>query len=301
MTYLFVFLSFWNVSASQSYQIYNGDTINVVDENNMKQGHWIYFGKMKNLPGFGPDQKVEEGPYKNNRKNGDWTKYFPDESTKSIIAYVNNRPNGPYKVYYENGQVQEEGVWKNNRNTGKFIRFHENGEIQQEFTFNASGKREGYQKYGYENGQVMIEGNWAEGKEDGAITEYYADGSVKSVKVFNGGQMDAAKTQTFEPKNPIVEEVKSADPTKTAPEIDKEDVVLSAQTVKSGNTVKVQLFDGNGFTTLYNKNRQISQKGEFKNGKLMDGKWYRYDENGLLVAIEVYKDGKYIGDDVIED
>ncbi|MBL4651400.1 MAG: hypothetical protein JKY53_00845 [Flavobacteriales bacterium] len=175
MTYLFVFLSFWNVSASQTYQIYNGDTINVVDENSMKQGHWIYFGKMKNVPGFGPDQKVEEGPYKNNRKSGEWTKYFPDESTNSIISYVNNRPNGKYTVYYANGQVQEEGIWKNNRNTGTFKRFYENGEVQQDFTFNGTGKREGHQMYGYENGQVMIEGDWAGGREDGAITEYYED------------------------------------------------------------------------------------------------------------------------------
>ncbi|MBL4625168.1 MAG: toxin-antitoxin system YwqK family antitoxin, partial [Flavobacteriales bacterium] len=268
MTYLFVFLSFWNVSASQTYQIYDGDTINVVDENNMKQGHWIIFGKMKNLPDYGPDQKVEEGPYKNNRKNGSWIKYFPDESTKSEISYVNNRPNGTYKIYYENGQVQEEGIWKNNRNTGTFKRFYENGEVQQDFTFNKGGKREGHQMYGYENGEVMIEGNWAGGKEDGLITEYYADGSVKSKKYFNDGGLDAAKTETFEPDTPIVEVIVSADESKTAPEMEEGSRELGgSKTVVSG-TKNIKIFDGNGFATLYNKNRQISQKGEFKNGKL---------------------------------
>ncbi|MBL4651402.1 MAG: hypothetical protein JKY53_00855 [Flavobacteriales bacterium] len=52
---------------------------------------------------------------------------------------------------------------------------------------------------------------------------------------------------------------------------------------------------------MYNKNRQISQKGEFRGGRLVDGKWYRYDENGLLNSIEIYKNGKYIGDAQIED
>ena len=36
--------------------------------------------------------------------------------------------------------------------------------------------------------------------------------------------------------------------------------------------------------------------GEFKNGKLYNGKLYIYDENGLLEKIEIYKKGKYHSD-----
>ncbi|MBT6438588.1 MAG: toxin-antitoxin system YwqK family antitoxin [Flavobacteriales bacterium] len=300
ITCVFIFLSFWNVSASQTSQIYDGDTINVVDENNMKQGHWIYFGNMKNIPGYSPDQKVEEGSFKNNRKSGAWTKYFADESTKSVIEYINNRPNGAYKIYYENGVIQEQGIWKNNRNIGAFVRKYPNGQVQQAFSFSEGGKRKGVQKYFFPNGQEQIVGEWNEGKEDGPITEYYPNGDVKSVKVFNGGQMDTTQTKHYEPTNEIKAiVVDDIDDSKSAPIIDENDVLL--ETNKTPKGTKTPLFDGNGPGTLYNKNRHLSQKGNFKNGKLMDGKWYRYDENGLLVSIEIYKNGKYIGEAQIEE
>ena len=51
---------------------------------------------------------------------------------------------------------------------------------------------------------------------------------------------------------------------------------------------------------LYNVNKQISEDGEFKEGKLLNGKKYIYDKNGLLEKIGIYKEGKYVGDAEIE-
>ena len=45
----------------------------------------------------------------------------------------------------------------------------------------------------------------------------------------------------------------------------------------------------------------LSQKGLFKNYKLIDGFCYKYDENGILRNIERYKAGKYVGDAPIEE
>jgi antitoxin component YwqK of YwqJK toxin-antitoxin module len=60
---------------------------------------------------------------------------------------------------------------------------------------------------------------------------------------------------------------------------------------------KVSFFGGGeGKHTLYNKSRMITQKGTFKYGKLWEGKWFRYDENGFLGCIELYVEGEYIGD-----
>ena len=300
MTFLVVFMSMFNPMMGQTFQMHNGDTINVVDINNMKQGHWIYFGSMKPIPGFEPESKVEEGDFKNSRKNGTWIKYYPNGNVHSEITFVNNRPNGAYKTYYENGVVEEEGVWKNNRNTGHFERHYENGELQQKFEFNETGKREGRQEYFYENGQLMIEGDWNGGKENGEIKEYYANGDIKSIKVFNDGGLDAAASKKFEPKSEIKEVPTQPKEVKESEVVKEEDANIIA-TVKTGNATKAVAFTGNGQHTLYNKNRQVSQKGEFKNHRLWNGKWYRYDANGILTAIEIYKDGKYIGDGVIED
>ena len=54
-----------------------------------------------------------------------------------------------------------------------------------------------------------------------------------------------------------------------------------------------------GYHKTYNENKDIYMDGEFKNSKLWTGKHYIYDENGLLERIEVYKDGKYVGNGVL--
>ena len=60
------------------------------------------------------------------------------------------------------------------------------------------------------------------------------------------------------------------------------------------------LFDGNGQHTLYNRNRQISQKGTFRGGRLYTGKVFKYNDDGILTNLEMYQSGKYIGEGVIE-
>ena len=153
----------------------------------------------------------------------------------------------------------------------------------------------------------MIEGNFTGGKEDGKITEWYHDGSIKSEKFYNGGAIDAAKTVKYEPKNEI-KEVKPDPNAKKSEVVDVSEVEergSSVEASKTGTTktvVRKSLEDiRNGDHVLYNRNKQVSQKGFFKDGRLWNGKWYRYDENGILRTIEIYKDGRYVGDGVIED
>lgn len=303
---LFIIVLFWSFTGqSQSFEIYQGDTINMRDADNKRQGEWIFFGRMTKEPNYGPDDVVEEGQFVNNRKNGVWYKYFPNGNKKSEITYINGKPNGPYKIYYENGKIEEMGNWKNNRNVRDFKRWYSNGELQQEFVFNTRGKRNGEQKYYHENGQLMIVGTIKEGKEVGKFTEYYADGSVKAVKVYDEpGVINNEKSKLYEPsptyvkkeqdKNVVIKEgnqtiiIEEADSSKQAP---------SAKNATQNEAAKkVTPFNGYGNHTLYNQNKQISQKGYFRNFKLIDGLYYRYDNDGILINIERYKDGKYVGD-----
>lgn len=279
-------------AVGQSYELHNGDTINQKDLAGKKQGYWKISGAMKKLPGYQPEQIIEEGEYKDSRKQGSWKKYFPSGQLQNEITYRNNRPSGPYTVYYSNGEIEEQGEWKNNRNVGTFKRFYDNGEPQQAFNFNATGKREGRQTYFHENGQIMIEGDWDGGKEAGELKEYYANGEVKSVKYFNEGQIDAAKTETFEPVQPMAKVV-------IEPEIQK--ATISTPVDGKQEKPNIGLFKGNGQHTLYNQDRQISQKGMFKNYRLIDGEVYRYDDNGILQLIEIYKNGKYVGEGVLPE
>ncbi len=294
--YYFVLLCWFTTTLqAQQYKMYNNDTINKVDVNNMRQGKWKVFGDMIDDKRYAPTQIVEEGMYTDNKKQGVWIKYFPSGKQHTIITYLNGRPNGDYKVFYENGQLEEEGVWKNSRNVGNFKRFYENGKPHQEFVFNPGGKRDGTQKYYYDNGQLNIIGLVKEGKESGEFKEYYEDGSLKSVKYFDElGKVNHEKTKTYESKQPQKNEViEVVDPKKVAK--------VEAGSAQNEAEQRKNPFDGNGDHTLYNSNRQISQKGVFKAYKLMDGFYYKYDENGMLKNIERYKGGKYVGDAPMED
>lgn len=268
-----------------------GDTTkNYTDAAGKRQGKWIILNKMVHKPGYSDDQKVEEGRYIDSKKTGIWKEYYPNNNLKSKITYENNRPSGYAMMYHENGKIAEEGLWKNNRWVGDYKLYYENGQVQQEFKFNANGKREGIQKYNYENGQTMIEGNWAEGKEAGVIKEFYENGDLKSEKNFNDGNIDATTVKTYEPKKPIVvkKQEEKVEPPPVIPQKNEKD-----------NLGKV--FNGEGPWKLYNTNKQISKDGTFHNNRLIDGKVYFYNSDGILIRIAVYKEGKYVGDAVIED
>jgi antitoxin component YwqK of YwqJK toxin-antitoxin module len=286
--YIIIPVFICSISVGQSlpsFIIVNGDTTNYTDENNLKQGFWKVFGRMKRMPAYKPDQVVEQGKYKDSRKQGLWTKFFPTGKTKSEIEYKNSRPNGIYKTYYENGQVEEEGNWKSNRNTGEFKRYYENGQVAQQFVFNNTGKRDGKQIYYYENGQVMIEAVIEAGKEK-FVKEFYEDGSIKAEKSFVDGKLDIANTKVYESKTP----------TKNRDEEELEKAPIKVVKVSKDEKANIGVFNGNGYKKIYNKNKQLSKDGTFKNYRLMEGKWYKYDENGILVSIELYKKGRYIGE-----
>lgn len=267
--------------------------INQVDENGMRQGYWIIKGYMVNDDAFGPNATVEEGSYFNNRKEGVWKKYYPSGILRSEITYKSNRPNGAYTIYYSNGQVEEKSQWVRNKNVGAFVRFYPNGEPQQSFFFADNGKRNGVQKYYYENGQLALEVNIRNGKEEGEMRRYYENGKLKETKVLNGGELNPESIRTYRGNAPKKEQVSN-----TAADVNKERPSAERSAAKPNEAIT---FEPDGHNILYNAAQQITQVGDFRNGRLWNGKWYRYNKDGILVRIEIYKDGKYIGTGVIEE
>ena len=86
--------------------------INKKDDQGKKQGHWIYVGKDRPGAGFPEEGKVEEGDFKDDRKEGVWIKYHADgKSVKLKGTYKNNRPQGSYSRYYSNGVIREQGLF----------------------------------------------------------------------------------------------------------------------------------------------------------------------------------------------
>ena len=284
---LILFLKFDIIQASY---IQKKDSINFTDANDRKQGKWIIYNSMAHRPNYSDEQKVEEGIYMDGKRIGIWKEYYPNGVLKSRITYENGRPSGYAIMYHDNGKIKEEGLWQNSRWVGNYKLYYDNGQVQQEFNFNQNGKREGEQKYYFENGQLMIEGNWVAGNESGVIKEYYENGDIREEKNFNNGKFDPETSKSYEIKRP--------NPVKPPEEKAAPPPVIPQKTEKD-NLGKQ--FTGEGYWKLYNLNKQVSKEGTFANFKLRDGKCYIYNEDGILTRIAIYKQGRYVGDAIIED
>jgi hypothetical protein len=103
--------------------------------------------------------------------------------------------------------------------------------------------------------------------------------------------LDIATTKTYEPKKPITPK------TEVKQEVEAPPVVV--QKTEKDNLGKT--FNGEGYWKLYNSNKQVSKDGTFKKNRLIDGKIYYYNADGMLTRIAVYKDAKYVGDAVMEE
>lgn len=266
------------------------DTLNQLDAEGKKHGYWRITAPLATKPGYADGQLIEEGRFATNKRTGTWHRYWPNGKLMSEITYDMGRPRGEYKTWYQNGQVEEEGNWDLDRNTGNFKRYHPNGEPQQDFVFNDYGVRDGQQKYYHENGQLAVAVNIEEGKEEGTLKRYYANGDLHQVATFNDGVVNAANNKFLKPVTKPATDIPKTEPAKAAPAVSATEAVNPADR-----------FNANGFNTLYDMNKRVSQVGEFRNGQLWNGKRYRYDRDGSLVRIEVYDGGRYIGDTPITD
>ncbi len=283
-----IFFGFNSLPAQAS--VHGVEKVNQYDENGLKTGYWIIKGHMVNATNYKPDQKIEEGSYVANKRQGLWKKYHTNGNLKSEINYENNRPFGPYKLYYSTGKLQEDGNWVRERNTGKFKRFHPNGAVAQDFTFTETGLRTGKQLYYFENGNVEMEVEVVNGVEEGVMKRYYPNGDLMEEKELRNGIVEKSSIKKYPAKSAVQPEVKRAEPT---------EVKYSVRNTEDKPNLDV--FKFNGRNTLYNKNRQVSQVGEFRDGRLWNGKWKKYDKNGIIERIEIYKEGIYIGNAPITD
>lgn len=252
------------------------DTLNKTDANNLKQGYWI----VKNDNG----KKVEEGIYKNDLKNGYWKSYYDDGTLKQEITYIENKPDGYAKFYYPSGVVSEEGIWKGNKWVGEYKYYYPNGKPSYQWKYNEQGKRTGVQKYYHENGNIMIEGEWNEGKETGPIKEYDESGKLVAEKTFNNGQLDETSVKTYTSNN-------NTNNNNNEQNNNSNHIIINNNNEQN---INVGVFSGNGHNVTYTKNKQIEREGEWKDGKLMDGKRYYYDDSGKLTKTTVYKNGNVV-------
>jgi len=245
------------------------DTLNKIDENQMKQGYWVVFFE-------GTDKILEEGAYQNDKRTGVWKQHLENGTISSEITYIDDEPNGYAKIYYPNGGIAEEGNWKNDTWIGNYIAYYKNGNINYKWNFSEEGKRIGKQEYFHENGQKMISGNWENGQESGIIKRFNDKGELIEKKTFEDGKCKPELTVTYKPipKAPLAKEAVK-------------------DTIKKESKPKdLEYFTDSGEQRLYDKNRRVKQEGYFERGQLIKGKKYYYNSEGDTIRIDIYNKGK---------
>lgn len=253
---------------------------NQKDEAGLKQGHWIFWGKDMPEKGYPDNGKIEEGSFKDDKKTGEWIMYHKDGATPRTKGnFENGRPKGAYVKYYENGNVMEEGTYANGKQTGSFVRYYENGNKAQEKNFNADGKEDGKVVLYHENGEKEFEYTKSNGVTTGAATRYNEDGSVKQELVYGADGSLQSTTDVNVKATPTEVKTGSGGPSGS-----------------SGKTKDGKKFQSDGYNKVYNDNDELWMDGTFKSGKLWDGKLYKYDSDGILLKIEIWKNGAYHSD-----
>jgi antitoxin component YwqK of YwqJK toxin-antitoxin module len=256
---------------------------NQKDANGWKQGWWVIYGKDMPEKGYPETGKIEEGNYKDDKKTGEWTMYHTDGVTiRTKGNFENGRPKGPYIKFDETGAKKEEGNYANGKQSGSLTMYYPNGQIAQQKTFNAEGKEEGPVTFYYENGQKQFEFVKANGVTTGEATRYWEDGSVKEKITYGaGGEVVSTVVVNEAPASGAVVAVETGS---------------GGPSGAGGVTKDGKKFAADGYNKLYNKDDELWMDGTFKGGKLWDGKLYKYDSDGILLKIEIWKNGAYHSD-----
>jgi antitoxin component YwqK of YwqJK toxin-antitoxin module len=154
--------------------------------------------------------------------------------------------------------------------------------VEYSANYNESGKENGVVQYFYSNGQMEFEYDSRAGIPIGRATRYYENGDIKEI-IFYGADGSVEKSELKEMQNP---EINVVDPGLSR---------VEAPVVPNPRT-KGTRFQVNGYNKVYNSNDEIWQDGDFRNGRLWDGKVYEYDSDGILLKVKVFKKGVYHSD-----
>ena len=235
--------------------VFSQNAINQLDDKGKKTGYWINYSK-------DGKSKLEEGNYKDDKKDGIWKGFFPNGKIKHEITYTNGLAKGYAKMFYEDGKPREEGTWNETCWIGDYRYYFPNGQVAYVWNYNNQGKREGEQKYFYENGNLKYKGGWENGKVKTNVEVYDESGKFVQNRIYENGKFAESVTT---PQN------------------------IDNQSNKSYST-----FTGTGYHTVYRLDMQVAEKGYFENGKLIKGEKFEYDENGALIVTKVYEKGQLV-------
>ena len=272
------------------------DTINLKDSDGRKQGFWIYYGTDRPEAGYPAQGIIESGTYKDDRKEGIWTKYYSDGITPKLRGeYRNNRPDGVYEKFHVNGVVKEKGCFSKGKYACDTYWYYESGSILKKVIY---------------------------GEEIDSSYTYLENGCLKDLEVaykstppkrfhvsYREDVCNAVQDTSFYGFNTGITQVSESEvefqykKSKKGENAVTEIAVPNARLADSyryrdeyvGNYNDKALFNGkeDGEHKCINSASELIFAGTIQNGHAWNGKFYFYDNDGILLRIEVWREGTF--------
>ncbi len=284
------------------------DTLNRMNNRGQRIGWWVL--NQDNGPAASGELKAKEGRYINGRKFGAWINYYEDGVTPRLIGeYADNRPSGAYFRFDRKGKLQQASFvpWKigtsqilETSNTvfsckmffeskdavAGQVFFAEkvfNKNIAVRFWLESAVKTES-------NEFAVIDYEWLNINYNRLLLNYLLIRTPKKDLPPVVVQQTAAERQTIDPE---------ADQEAAIEREARDKHYYYPPIVRNPKVANGLTFKPNGMNKLYSDESEIWIDGYFRSGRLLDGKVFVYDRDGVLLKVRVYKDGVYKSDGVL--
>lgn len=261
-----------------AFSSFGQDTINQFDKNGKKHGWWVKTQK-SNHPLIELDT-IEKGWYSHGKKEGIHLFFHPENIRSSAIEYSNDFRNGKYILYDSKGCILYHGNIIKEVLTGvEYSRDSCNGD----FTI------KNYDSFGRVSGNLFVYEEW---------------GVLKSFSYWDNGKR--IYTANFDTTGKVTYKSNDLNDTLNPPDsvinVDPKKIFNDQYMNTQMRPLMKNCYGPHIYKSAFKSSlgRQISEDGEFRDGKLWNGKKYIYDKNGLLDKIEIWKNGKYAGDAQID-
>ena len=109
-----------------------GEEVVTIDDLVEREG--IYYKKFTDIPFSGKVTGIEQGTFKNGKKEGPWVNYWDNGQLRLKGDYKNGTSDGPWVSYYGNGQLGGKGDFKDGKKEGPWVYYNEDGTVNEELT-----------------------------------------------------------------------------------------------------------------------------------------------------------------------
>jgi serine phosphatase RsbU (regulator of sigma subunit)/antitoxin component YwqK of YwqJK toxin-antitoxin module len=167
------------------------DTINRLDANDKKQGKWRYSNKWFTIDDKNLQPNYIQGEYINDKMEGNWNKYYDNDSIEIQFNSQNNALTGDFKLFWPNGKLKSFGNWipKTDKFAGPLKLFDETGSLDKELEFDSIGTLNGNQIIYYPNGLMAVLARTKNGLFDGQNIVFTEQGKVMIQRFYENGKL----------------------------------------------------------------------------------------------------------------